>query len=181
MIIISKYKLVLIDENDSSTFRVVSEENSICPVCLSEKLKSISSRKRNAINSRGDKLIIVIRKLKCTNCKKIHHELPDIVVPYKRYLSEHIESIIEGEVDIVPCESSTIYRIRQWFKRIGIHIKGSLESTAAKMKLKIEASNKTILQAIKAYVGEGPGWLSRAVRIVVNTNNWVHTHFAFMT
>ncbi len=58
------------------------------------------------------------------------------------------------------------------------HIKGSLASIAARENSVIETGEGTTLKAI---VGERPGWLARAVRIVVNTNNWVHTRFAFMT
>ena len=61
------------------------------------------------------------------------------------------------------------------------HIKGSLASIAARKNSIIETGGETTLKAITLYVGERPGWLARAVRIVVNTNNWVHTRFAFMT
>ncbi|WP_307545897.1 DUF6431 domain-containing protein [Paenibacillus sp. V4I5] len=32
--------------------------------------------------------LLVIRRLHCSQCLKIHHELPDCIVPYKRYESE---------------------------------------------------------------------------------------------
>ncbi|MDD4593214.1 MAG: DUF6431 domain-containing protein [Parabacteroides sp.] len=179
MIILSKYKLIP-DKVNGNKRRVKSEEKSICPICLSEALKVIGSRNRSAINSKGENLIIVIRRLKCRFCKKIHHELPDILVPYKRYLSKCIEAILDGQGDRISCENSSIYRLNQWFKGIGIHIKRSLASTATRMNVKIKSGGEPILKAIKAYVGEAPGWLARVVRIVINTNNWVHTRYAFM-
>lgn len=179
MIIITKYKLVT-DETDGSKQRVKSEEKSICPICLANILKVIGSRNRIALDSKGERLTIVIRRLRCQICKKIHHELPDILVPYKRYLSKCIESIVDGEADKIACESSTIIRLTHWFQGMGIHIKGSLAAIMARIAAKIEVVNKTALEAIKIYVGDDPGWLARAVRIVVNTNNWVHTHLAFM-
>jgi len=179
MIIITKYKLVT-DEKDSSKQRVKSEEKNICPICLGDILKVIGSRNRNAFDSKGERQTIVIRRLRCFTCKKIHHELPDILGPYKRYLSKCIESIIEGQADKIACESSTIIRLTHWFKGMGIHIKGSLAAIMSRIAVKIEAVNKTALEAIKTYVGEEIGWLARAVRIVVNTNNWVHTRLAFM-
>lgn len=179
MIIITKYKLVT-DETDSSRQRVKSEEKNMCPICLSNILKVIGSRNRIAFDSKGEKLTIVIRRLRCLACRKIHHELPDILVPYKRYLSECIESIIEGEVDKIACESSTISRLMRWFKGIEIHIKGSLASISTRVNASVYAGKPHALEAIKIYVGEDPGWLARAVRIVVNTNNWVHTRLAFM-
>lgn len=179
MIVITKYRLEK-DESDGHKIWVKSKEKSMCPVCLSETLKVIGSRHRGVLDSKGEKLIIVIRRLRCTTCKKIHHELPDILVPYKRYLSECIEAIIEGEHDRIACESSTIYRLKRWFKTMVPHIKGSLASAAAKINAKREESGEPFPKTIKAYVGDEVGWLRRAVRIVVNINNWIHTRFAFM-
>lgn len=180
MIVIARYKLEK-DNADKHKIWVKSEEKSICPICSSEILKVIGSRNRGALDSNGENLIIVIRRLKCTACKKIHHELPDILVPYKRYLSECIEAIIEGEHEEIACEGSTIYRLRRWFNTIKSHIKGSLASAAARNKTGMGmVAGETILKIIKTYVEEGFGWLSRVVRTVVNTNNWVHTRIAFM-
>lgn len=33
--------------------------------------------------------------MRCGQCRKIHHELPDYIVPYKRYESECIEQVID--------------------------------------------------------------------------------------
>lgn len=180
MIIIEKYRLVP-DENDKSKFYVKSEEESICPLCSHAELKAIGSRKRKALSSKGEKLAVVIRRLKCTKCNRIHHELPDILVPYKRYLSECIEAIIEGEEDGICCENSSIYRIREWFGGMIGYIAGSLGAIAAKLGIEIEVKEKSAFQRIKAYVGKEKGWLARAVRTIVNTNNWVHTRSAFMS
>ncbi len=181
MIVIARYRLER-DNADKHKIKVKSEEESICPVCLGEILNVIGSRNRSALESNGEKLTIVIRRLRCITCKKIHHELPDFLVPYKRYLGECIEAIIEGEHEQIACESSTIYRLRRWFEAIKVHIKGSLASVAARNKVDIRmAADGSTLNMIKVYVSKEPGWLSRAVRIVVNTNNWVHTRNAFMT
>lgn len=180
MIIIEKYKLMP-DENDNNKLYVKSEEESICPLCLSPGLKVIGSRKRKALNCNSEKQTIVIRRLRCPKCKRIHHELPDILIPYKRYLSECIESIIEGREDEVCCENSSIYRIKEWFKYIMEYIAGSLGAIAARMGIETEVKEKSALQRIKEYVGREKGWLKRAVRTMVNTNNWVHTRLAFMS
>ena len=180
MIIIEKYKLIP-DETDQDKLRVKSEEKSICPICLNEALKVIGSRNRSALNSKGENLIIVIRRLRCSTCKKIHHELPNILVPYKRYLSSCIEAVVEGQGDKISCENSSIYRIKRWFKVMAAKTKRSIEANAARGNTVIETGGRTKLKAITLYVGERPGWLARAVRIVVNTNNWIHTRFAFMT
>lgn len=180
MIVITKYRLIK-DEADERKRCVRSEEKSICPVCAADTLRVIGSRNRRAFDSKGETLIIVIRRLRCLNCQKIHHELPDILVPYKRYLSKCIEAVIEGQWDGISCESSTIHRLRQWFKGMELHIKGSLASVAARMNVRVEVACERLSKSIKAYVGWEPGWLAKTVRILVNTNNWVHTRFAFMT
>lgn len=40
--------------------------------------------------------MLVVRRLRCTQCRKIHHELPDCVVPYKRYESACVEQVVSG-------------------------------------------------------------------------------------
>lgn len=182
MIVITRYRLEK-DHADKHKIRIKSEEESICPICSSETLKVIGSRNRGALDNNGEKVTIVIRRLRCIACRKIHHELPDFLVPYKRYLSECIEAIIEGEHEQIACEGSTIYRLRRWFYAVKVHIKGSLASVSARNRagMGTAVTGATILNMIKVYVGKEPGWLSRAVRTVVNTNNWVHTRNAFMT
>ncbi len=61
------------------------------------------------------------------------------------------------------------------------HIKNSILAVHARSEIYLRSDWETDLEAIKAYVGEETRWLARAVRIVVNTNNWVHTRFAFLT
>lgn len=180
MIIIEKYKLVT-DESDRNKFYVKNEERSICPLCSHSCLKVIGSRKRIVLNSRGEKWVVVIRRLRCSECGRIHHELPDMLVPYKRYSSACIEAIVEGAGNEISCENSSIYRIREWFGHIMEYVAGSLGAVAAKMGIEVEVKEESAFQRITAYVGKEKGWLARTVRTIVNTNNWVHTRSAFMT
>ncbi len=71
-----------LDKDNSNKYYVKSEENSICPVCGCCELKVIGSRKRNTLQGDGETIILIIRRLRCRNCRRIHHELPDILVPY---------------------------------------------------------------------------------------------------
>jgi hypothetical protein len=82
----------------------------------------------------------------------LHHELPDILVPYKRYGSESIEAVITGK------DALTVYG------------KESVESASH--------LPKSTLQKIWHHVGDAPGWLARIVRPVVNLNLWVHTRLS---
>lgn len=180
MISISKYRLIR-DEKNSDRYYVKSLEKSICPICGGPRLKVIGVRKRNIFNADGKKNQLVIRRLKCQGCKHIHHELPDILVPYKRYSTGSIEAIIDGRDSLVSCEESSINRMRQWFKEIKEYMAGCLDSIAAQRGIKKQTIQTTTLERIKSHTGEGPGWLRKVVRIMVNTNNWIHTRSAFMS
>lgn len=128
----------------------------------------------------------MIRRLRCKPCKQVHHELPDILVPYKRYSSKSIEAVVTGEQMLsVVADESTINRWRKWFRSLANHFLGSLISiTACYGKGAAEQRSElpeSPLQRIWCYVGDGPGWLARVVRPVVNANYWLQTRSAFLS
>jgi len=131
-------------------------------------------------------VVLIIRRLECETCKRVHHELPDILVPYKRYSSESIEAVITGNKALsVAADESTIVRWKQWFWALAVHFLGSLISIYIRFTKdaveEIAALPQSPLQRIWQYVGDGPGWLSRVVRSVVNANLWLQTRSAFMS
>lgn len=130
--------------------------------------------------------MLIIRRLKCSSCRIIHHELPDILVPYKRYDSESIEAVItENELLTVAADDSTIIRWRKWFYIRAYHFLGCLISIATRYLIKnvgdISERPQSVLQRIFHLVSNAPAWLARVVRTVVNSNNWLHTRSAFMS
>jgi hypothetical protein len=180
MINIKDYELIPHKKIDNK-YHIRCREQSICPVCCSPVLKVIGSRDRKVLNSCGTRIVLVIRRLRCSSCKRIHHELPDCIVPYKRYSSESIEAILDDTEDTVSCEESTIYRIRKWFGDFSGYLAGCLGAFAARWDSNVIAVQSSVMHRIKAFVGEEARWLARTVRPVVNTNNWVHTRSAFLT
>lgn len=165
-------------------FLVRSAEQIFCPICGSGNFKIIGTRKRTLINSAGDLIILVIRRLRCLDCKKIHHELPDIVVPYKRHASESIETAINGDKKLsAAADESTINRWRNWFTERAGYLLGCLTSIAARYGTRFVAipsqCPESALQGILSYTGDAPGWLARTVRSIANANLWAHTRFAF--
>ena len=99
-------------------FFVKSVEQNPCPIC-DGSLKVIGSRHRGCTNSAGDAIDLIIRRLRCHDCRKIHHELPDILVPYKRHASESIEAAVTGDDYLcVAADESTIRRWRRWFEEV---------------------------------------------------------------
>ncbi|MCL6559905.1 MAG: DUF6431 domain-containing protein [Firmicutes bacterium] len=131
-------------------------------------------------------MVLVIRRLRCRNCGRLHHELPDILVPYKRYGSESVEAVVNGKADLtVTADESTIGRWRNWFLELINYFLGCLESIAIRHgRESVESAPpfpKSTLQRIWHHVGDAPGWLARVVRPVANSNLWVHTRSAFLS
>ena len=141
-----------------------SSEESVCSVC-GGKLEVIGSRKRKVIDSGGVVRTLVIRRLRCKGCGVVHHELPDMVVPYKRHCTKTIEKIIRGRVRGVLCEGSTIRKIRAWWIACRLYFESVMVSLAEKhgMAFSERPAPKEI------------------VRAVANAHLWVHTRSAFLS
>lgn len=136
----------------------------------------IGSRKRGYINAEGSKVKLVIRRLKCKRCVEIHHELPDILVPYKRHSSETVEQIVDEKTEDVSCEDSTIRKIKRWYINKEQYFTGCLVSVAARHGAALAAGTISLLRKMR----ECSGWLRRLVRIVVNSNLWLHTRSEYL-
>jgi hypothetical protein len=114
--------------------------------------------------------MLVIRRLYCETCKRIHHELPDCVVPYKRYSKEVIENIVYGqaakdapcpdETAGSPCPAETARRIRGWWAAV----KGYFFQILL-----------TLVEKYGARFGEPPAF-KETVRAVANANCWIFAH-----
>jgi len=166
-------------------FFVRNLEQLSCP-CCGGQLSVIGSRKRKCIDNEGSRIVLRIRRLRCKVCRSIHHELPDILVPYKRHCSENIESVLNPKgVICVAADDSTIRRWREWFRRYTDHFVGCLESIAIRLSgktaKKMTRSSESGFRRVIELVGDAPGWLARIIRPVANTNNWIHTRSAFLS
>lgn len=146
----------------------------------------IGSRRRRYINSLGDKVILMIRRMWCATCQRIHHELPDLLVPYKRYSAECIESVLDKNSDLpIAADDSTIWQWLQWFADKKDYLAGSMLSILHRYEPVIAEDMSTLpaspLHRIKYLVGAAPGWLARVVRTVANCNLWPQTRSAFLS
>ena len=94
MIIISNYRM---EEIADKVFYVRSNETNNCPICESSVYVQ-GVRRRKYIKDSGEYHTLIIRRLRCKDCNKIHHELPDILIPYKRHCVNTIEKIVADEV-----------------------------------------------------------------------------------
>ena len=153
MIIISDYRLE--GTTPGGFICVHSKEMLVCSVCR-EELTVRGNCERGVIWEDGRKEKIIIRRLQCTKCKRIHHELPDCLVPYKRHCAETVEKIVSGSHDDAPCEERTIGRILEWWHTVGTYLLQILETIFE--KLKIPMPEKPLFKGL--------------VRAAANTNNW---------
>jgi len=180
MVIIPNYQIKF--NPKTGRFHVKSNETAFCPTC-GKKLEVIGSRERGIIKYDGKKLPLQIRRLKCEKCNKIHHELPDLIVPYKRYASSTIEKILLDKNSIKDdclCEISTITRVKSWFNTQREYFQGTLQSLQLLYNQDDEIYRKiSELIPLENYDRLSTGWLKTLVRMVVNSNNWVQTRSAF--
>ena len=68
--------------------------------------------------------VLLLRRLRCRHCKKLHTELPDLLVPYKRYSRECIEDVLAQSRAGEPDDERTRSKIRRWYRQIRSYLDG---------------------------------------------------------
>lgn len=112
-------KTVLVREIQRYPFYVWSEEiHPACPSCGEGKMQPWGRRRRLVIFSDGQKLYFFIRRLRCPRCLRIHHELPDFIIPRKHFAAVCLLKAVRKEESALFCENSTINRWRRWFLQL---------------------------------------------------------------
>lgn len=181
MFSISQYRL---EDNPSGVKYVICLETVYCSYCSGET-KYLGRRERGYIKDTGEHEKLLIPRNRCEPCKKIHHVLPDFLVPYKRYDRESIEGVLNGnDLLTVAADESTIRRWRKWFRIFVDYFIGCIISVMMLLTQEVPAKPQHSLSPLKKlqhYVGSSPGWLSKVVRLVVNGNYWVCTRSAFLS
>jgi len=163
-------------------FFVRCAEEVISP-CCGEKLGAIGTRARKFIDTLGEWVTLRIRRLRCP-CGRIHHELPDLIVPYKRYEAACIEKAVSEPLksSVIAADDSTIYRWRSWFREKANYWIGCLISITLRFhQVPVEVQStpsQSAHQRIGRMVGTAVKWLARVVRPVVNANLWIYTRSA---
>lgn len=149
--------------------------------CCGGDLSVVGSRPRVWFKSSGEKAKLIIRRLYCKSCGRIHHELPDLLVPYRRYDAKSIEGAVsEPPRTDIAAEESTLLRWKCWFLSWAIYAAGCLQSVAMRFHLPVACPSERLqsaLQRIGHYVGDAAGWLKRVVRPIVNSNLWITDPF----
>jgi hypothetical protein len=147
-----------------------------CPCCAGE-LYVMGSRPRLWVLNSGERRRLIIRRMRCTKCHKIHHELPDLLVPYKHYDAQSIEgALADPTYTDVAADESTILRWLSWFTAWSVYASGVLTSLSLRFNLPVvpsSASSQSVLQILGRFVGMASGLLARAVRPIANSHAWV--------
>lgn len=74
---------------------MVESGATVCPYCNGE-LKYYDSVRRIVRTKYGKTTFILLRRLRCNNCRSIHREIPEIIFPFKHYEKEIIIGVVEG-------------------------------------------------------------------------------------
>ena len=146
-----------------------------CPCCTGD-LGVIGSRKRIWTRSSGERHRLIIRRMKCALCSRIHHELPDLLVPFKHYDAESIEGACSDPPrSDIAADESTLLRWRCWFAAWAVVAQSVLASLSIRFHLPVarsSATSRSVLHGLGRFVGTACGWLARAVRPIVNSHAW---------
>lgn len=171
MVIISNFSLVF--NSEKRIYQVESHEVSTCPVCR-RTLRHKDRRKRIMRKYNGDLSRILISRLKCTKCKRIHTELPDILTPHKHYSTEIIENVVDEvstpedlTTEDFPCEK-TMARWKKWIQINQTQIDGQLKvigSTFPGIGKGLLKSKESLLERLRA---SGSDWLAKINRAIYN-------------
>ena len=150
-----------------------------CPFC-GRRMCVAGSRKRVVRLSDGRIIYLIIRRLYCDRCCHVHHELPDLIVPYKRYSSDAVEQLLSSRTSSISvgCETSTVQRLRVWFSLLRSYFESALESIKFIFKndTRLAAELNQLLPLSPESLSDG--WLAKLVRIVVNSGFWIQTRSA---
>ena len=124
----------------------------------------------------GEITTYIIRRLKCTNpsCNRIHRELPDFCVPFRRYESIIIEEAVDDVIHFedsdfgeYPCEH-TFRRWKSWEEENRQQIDGNLNSIASHFGSFGSGLRNGVVSLLEHFRKRTGGWLSEICRAIVN-------------
>jgi len=127
-----------------------------------------STVKRHYRTEDGEKHWIRIRRLRCKECGKIHRQLPDAILPYKHYLAQVIENVLENmEPEPTEPDASTLARWRAWFA----WVTAVLEAVLLSIQIQVMGLLQKLFgdeMPLSARRTKGGSWLSDSMRQSIN-------------
>ena len=153
----------------------------ICPVC-GNLLKYRDRRQRIIRTEDGRTLWCTVRRFRCTNCNRLHTEIPKQLTPYKHYQTSSIEDVIDGVTDESdpatadgPSEQ-TMKRWRRWFSSNKDRLHGYIRNTQQKIleqPLPPDYGSSYLKSARK----NGAGWLHHVLCFVYNLGGFLIPYY----
>lgn len=122
------HRITLPARSTSTIFVVTGEAEITCP-CCGGVLQYRDRRQRKARDESGAWVIYHLRRLRCLSCGRLHTELPDFLLPYKRYCRAVFEAVLSGKKPAIPLELRTHGKFRAWYRRL----QATFESWKARM------------------------------------------------
>lgn len=167
MILIHKYRIAKSKQGLEECRS--QERETVCPKC-NQILLYRDRRKRTYRNKKGEKKIILIRRLKCAFCKQYHNELPDFLLPYKQCIAETVEVAVaengfvnNSDSEDVP-DLLTIKRWRRWIEKNIIKINSNIQSYKIQnIYISKYIPHNTDTIQIQEIMKKGRGWLSALI------------------
>ncbi len=154
-----------------------------CPFC-DALLTVIGSRARTRRTPEGTRHVLIIRRLRCPHCRRIHHELPDCLVPFKRYDVEALESFAtQGPTAAVAADTSTLVRWHAWFTVWMPYVRRCWAALAARDSAAETGGAPPFPAALHGgapWTAAPPGWLRVLVRRLVDAALWPQTRSALV-
>ena len=99
-------------DNAVQAYRVKGKFAAYCPDCR-HLLSGYDTRRRIVIGDDGKPATFLLRRLRCSECGKLHLEIPDFISPHKHYSAETIRQALRERGGSCPADDSTI---RRWKK-----------------------------------------------------------------
>ncbi len=159
-------------------FSVKSRETPVCPHCGTELVYRDRIR-RHYRKEGGDKVWFLLRRLKCPHCGSLHRELPDLLAPYKHYLSEIISGVLDGivkpddvDTEDYPCEQ-TMERWRKWLELNRSYIEGYLRSVGYRLLGFGEELLNSTVSLLEHMRSSLRSWLETMLRFVYNSGGFL--------
>ncbi len=152
----------------------------VCPIC-SGALKVRDTKRRKLICTTEEIVVRTyrLRRLYCTDCGKLHTELPDCMQPYKHYEADAIQAEIDSSQENPNADESTLRRWRTEFHRLKNQLEGALralwsEHSGVHYPLLPQDS---LLRMLREKL---PRWLRFVNKAMISVEFDIHTQFAFV-
>ena len=138
-----------------------------CPVC-GGRLFVHGTCERKSRDETGQVHLLQLRVMECESCGRTHREIPDILVPYKRYSTEAICTITE-KPEVCTAEPVTCKKISLWLSCFLYYAQQIAEGLILQGLTVTEPSSNRLLSRLKHFV-----------RLVTNSGFW-QQHRSVMT